>query len=68
MPHPRRKLFGCVAFFCIAIAGLAYLGFWLVTRRWHHDVGTYTFAPDIQIRLFIESDIDLYPSLFYEIF
>ena len=66
LEHRRRpvlRLVGCLGGAVLVAAS----GLWPFARRWQDEVGTYSFAPDVEVRLFIESDIDNPPSYFYEI-
>ena len=65
MPRsPRaRNAIGCV------LAGLltAFFALWWISRPRREEYARYSFAPDVEVRLFIESDFDDPPTLLYEI-
>ena len=65
MPRfPRaRNVVGCV----VAALGLLCLASWWILRPQRQEYARYSFAPDVAIRLFIESDFDEPESLYYEI-
>ena len=51
------------------LAAFAFLcfAFWWITRPQREEYASYSFAPDLEVRLFIESDLDTPGSLYYEI-
>lgn len=57
------RTFGCL----LAVVGVLALALWLFARTWRQEIATYSFAPDVEIRFWIESDVDHGPSVFYEV-
>ena len=66
--NPRaRKVIGCVGGGVLAVAVLLAVTVWLFFRPEHEDLASYSFEPDVQIRLFAESDFDRPRTLYYEV-
>ena len=65
---PRaRKVLGCTLGAVLAAIGLLGLAYWWITSPDREEYARYSFPPDLEVRLFIESDFDHAPSLYYEI-
>lgn len=65
---PRaRTVIGSVLAGVLAALGFLCLAFWWIIRPQREKYAGYSFAPDVEVRLFIESDFDSPPSLYYEI-
>jgi hypothetical protein len=62
-----RRAIGCAGGAALAALVLLGLAYWWLASPDREEYARYSFPPDVEVRLFIESDFDHAPSLYYEI-